>query len=397
MTGKPSASADASNVAALANGRVFIMTALLCALSGLALQFLIVHIRYGGNWTALFCAGSHFPAPPALAGENIYVFRNSNGYDGQMYHYVAHDPLIRTDIWRYLDEPRLRYRRILLPGMAYLLAAGRQSAIDAAYIAANLLFLFLGAWWLSRYLDGIGLDARLAALFALTPAALISLDRLTIDLAFTTLCIGFALYLRLGRNAPAYAVLLLACLSRETGIVVAVAASLALSWQRRFARAALLCTAAAPAAAWYLYVNARAPGYGSVKLERLIPFRALFEAVLTSTAYPFGAALNAGLVWLDRLALVGMVLAMLLGVWLARRNGLGQMEAVMLMLTMVGLCLPRWDDIFSTARVFTPLLIYVILHGIRTIGWKAAVPLLMTTPRIALQVLVPLIVAVRST
>jgi hypothetical protein len=99
------------------------------------------HIR---NWTALFCTGSRFPVPPALAGESVYIFPNSTGYDGQMYHYVAHDPFIRTDMWRYMDNAQVRYRRILLPALAFLLAAGWQPGIDRAYIGANLLFLFFG-------------------------------------------------------------------------------------------------------------------------------------------------------------------------------------------------------------------------------------------------------------
>ena len=73
-----------------------------------------------------------------------------------MYHYAAHDPLIRTDIWRYMDDSRVRYRRILLPATAFVLALGQPSRIDTAYIVANSLFLILGAWWLSRYLDSSG-------------------------------------------------------------------------------------------------------------------------------------------------------------------------------------------------------------------------------------------------
>jgi len=117
--------------------RACVTSALLCVLSGLALQSLVVNFRYGGNWTALFYTGSNFKVPPALAGERVYVFPNSTGYDGQMYHYVAHDPLIRTDIWRYMDNSRVRYRRILLPAIAFLLAAGRQAWIDPALFGAK--------------------------------------------------------------------------------------------------------------------------------------------------------------------------------------------------------------------------------------------------------------------
>ncbi|MGA2268883.1 MAG: hypothetical protein ABSH44_10490 [Bryobacteraceae bacterium] len=378
--------------------RVWITTALLCALSGLAWQFLIVHSRYGGNWTALFCTGSNYPVPPALASERVYVFPNSGGYDGQMYHYVAHDPLIRTDIRRYLDVPRRRYRRILLPAMAFLLASGRQAWIDPAYIGANLLFLFLGAWWLSRYLDSLGLRARWAALFVLAPAALISLDRLTVDLAFTSLCIGFALYVRLKQDANACVVLALACLSRETGLVLAGAACLSLAVERRFAKAAALATAVAPAAAWYLYVNLRTPDYSDERLGQLIPFQGIFETLLDPKTYPFSGAVNAGLGWLDRLGLLGFLLAVLLSVWLVRHNGFGQMEAAMVLWSFVGLCMARsfWEECYSGTRVFTPLLLYVMLRAVPAVGWRAMAPLLMATPRVVLQVVAPLLPTLRS-
>jgi hypothetical protein len=164
---------------------------LLCAALGLAWQLLTVHFNYGGNFTALFCHGSKYPVPASLAGEHIYVFPNSGGYDGQSYHYMAHDPLCRTDICRAVPDPALRYPRILLPGMAYLAAMGRTEWVDTAYAGCNLLFLFLGAYWLAQ-LCGRPMPA---ALYVLAPASLISLDRMVVDLALTSLCLGFAVYL----------------------------------------------------------------------------------------------------------------------------------------------------------------------------------------------------------
>jgi hypothetical protein len=99
-----------------------IVSALVCVCIGLAWQVLTVHYNYGGNWTGLFITGSQFPIPPSLASENLYVFPNSTGYDGQMYHYVAHDPLMQKGFGDFVDNARLRYRRILLPALAFILA-----------------------------------------------------------------------------------------------------------------------------------------------------------------------------------------------------------------------------------------------------------------------------------
>src|SRR2546422_8551934 len=92
-------------------------------------QFLTVHYNRHDNWTALFCTGAKAQVPPQLAPAT-YRFANSVGYDGQMYRYVAHDPLARLGLKEYIDAPRLRYRRILIPALAFALAAGRQELVD---------------------------------------------------------------------------------------------------------------------------------------------------------------------------------------------------------------------------------------------------------------------------
>jgi hypothetical protein len=91
----------------------------LTALLGFGWQLLTVNFNCGGNLTALFCTGIKLPIPPSLDGENIYRFAKSSGYDGQACHFIAHDPLDRTEIGRALfQDAGHRYRRILLPGMA---------------------------------------------------------------------------------------------------------------------------------------------------------------------------------------------------------------------------------------------------------------------------------------
>src|SRR4029077_5953673 len=113
----------------------------------------------------------------------------------------------------------------------------------------------------------------------------------------------------------------LACLSRDTGFVLAAAACLAMTVERRFKKAAAFATAVIPAAAWYVYVNSRTPDYSDPRFGELIPFKGILETLLDPITYRFSGPVNAGLRWLDRLELLGFMLASLLGVWLVRRNG----------------------------------------------------------------------------
>src|SRR3569833_2196365 len=96
--------------------------ALACVLLAFSWQFLTVQKNYGGDWTAVFCAGSTSKMPPVLS--HIYRFPNSSGFDGAIYLVMAHDPLMRNGYAAFVDDPGLRYRRILLPALAYAGALG---------------------------------------------------------------------------------------------------------------------------------------------------------------------------------------------------------------------------------------------------------------------------------
>src|SRR5258708_28555484 len=134
-----------------------VATGLLGLALALCWQALVVHCEYHGNWSSLFCTGALFQQPPSLAAEKIYSYPNSRGFDGQFYHYIAHDPFFRGGMLPFIDEPSFRYRRILVPLAAYTLAFGRTEVVDRAYRAVILLFVFIGSHLLLALLSFYGL------------------------------------------------------------------------------------------------------------------------------------------------------------------------------------------------------------------------------------------------
>lgn len=147
--------------------------AILAAGLGLAWQTLLVNRLYDGNWSALFYHGVYgggLPDEPAFAG--TYLFPNDFGFDGQYYRIIAHDPFHARDYFRYIERPVMRYRRILVPFMAYALALGRQRYVDAGFIAAILLFIALGVYWLGRYAVLFGRSPAWGWAFLLAPEPL---------------------------------------------------------------------------------------------------------------------------------------------------------------------------------------------------------------------------------
>ena len=131
---------------------------------------------YAGNPTGLFYTGAKTPLPPALTGGHTRRVSDEVGYDGQFYHVIAHDPLNRRGFISYVDNPRLRWRRIGVPGLAALLAAGSDRMVDYIYIAIELAFVFLGTFWLSRFVEKRNLHPAWGLTFLLIPAVAVSLD-----------------------------------------------------------------------------------------------------------------------------------------------------------------------------------------------------------------------------
>lgn len=339
--------------------------ALAATFSILAWQAATVHSNYGGNWSGLFCTGAAFGVPPALAGERIYLFPGT-GWDGQFYHYIAHDPWIRWDLWKSIDAPRLRYRRILVPALAHLLVFGDQARIDWAYRGVILVFVFLGSFWLSRIAVRYKRSPVWGLAFCLTPAAICSIDEMVVDIALAALCAGFVLYI--GGNAldlSLYLVLASAALARDTGLLFIAGYCGWLLSLHRFARAAAFATAALPAIAWYAYVqeHTQAFAYHSVLS---IPFSGLFDRFVHPIFYAgHTGTIEVLRVALDYVALLGVVMTVPL-VYRALRDSGGNPVTIVIalfgLLMIAGWRRGDWLETYDYARILSPLLMLLALE-----------------------------------
>jgi hypothetical protein len=368
--------------------RAPLLTAALCTVLVLAWQFLNVHYHYRDDWTALYDTGAFRRIPPLIENEEIYLFKGSPGYDGQFYHFIAHDPWMRHGSAAYVDNPRLRWRRILVPALAWLAALGQPDFVDSAYFAVLIAFVFLGAYWLSRFLERYNLPPAWGIAFALVPAVLISLDRATVDVALAALCVGFAFYAaKPSHSWQLYAILVLAPLARETGACL-TAAYVAIQLSRRNWRGAATGAATVlPFLLWTLYLNAHTAPDRTV-FASLLPLKGL----ILRTAQPFQYATPTA--WLRKAAMLDYLA--ILGIWAALAASpsnwysLDELDAAALAFaaTAIFLAQPQaWDQAYSFGRTMSPLLICVALAGIRRHHWWTLAPTCMVLPRIVLQLI----------
>jgi len=324
-----------------------------------------------------------------LSFEHIYRFAGSAGYDGQFYHYVAHDPLMRTHLAAAMDDPRYRYARIFVPALAYCLALGRAAWVDRAYEAVWLLALALGVYWSCRYAQRVGLAPYWGMLFLLMPAVPVTTDRMVVDGALTALTAAFLYY----GPAPSwrlFVVLCCAALTRETGFLLIAGYGGWLVWRGRWRAAGVFALTAAPALAWYGYVRWRtAPSQLRLSIE---PLAALIEAFRHPWGYPPGVPLVGWVRAADALAVAGVALAFAAALaWALRRlpvDSLGPARWAAFLFALMGLLL-REPAILCSAydigRYFSPLLLLLAAAAEAARRPALLLPTAMILPRIAIQ------------
>ncbi len=349
---------------------------MICAVAMLGAQALTVSANYNGNWTALFCTGALIPPSPLVEEEHIYRFPESNGYDGQFYHLIAHDPLLRHGLKQYVDAPRLRYTRILVPGLAWLIAGGKQDRIDVAYRAVILLCAFAGAFWMSLAAARRGWSSWWGIAFLAFPATVTSADRLTVDVALAALSVAFLLQAESPRWGVMFAILAAATLCRETGLLFPLAYGIATALRRNWRGVALAGAALLPYLAWAWYVYGRTEQF-QFPLTPL-PGSEMLHAILHPARY---AEWQQELRFLDDLALAAVVIAFIAAIRQSRNRWTEPVSILALLYVAVAFVVQRdevWSHVYAYGRFSTPLLLLAFLRGF-------SFPVWMMLPRILAQ------------
>lgn len=363
--------------------RLPLWPALAAAGACLVWMALTVHFNYGGNWTALFCTGALLRQPPQLAAEDIYLFPDSTGYDGQYYHYQAHDPFFRKGLSQFVDSPLLRYRRMLVPTAAWLLAFGNDHWVDPAFFAIILLSVFLGVYWSSRLAEGLGRSPYWGFLFLLVPATPIAVDRMVVDVTLTALVAGFVWHCRGGFSWKTFLILALAALARETGLLLAAACALFWLVRRKWIPAALSLAALLPLLPWYAFVSRNAPPAIMLGAAESAKFRSPL-VWLRPVHYGLPPGLQLTLHLLDYALLAGVALALVLalcGFLRGPRTPRHYAGVAFAGLIAVFFFTFGTGDAFALPRISSPLLLLVAMQGSRL----GLAPLLLAAPRILIQ------------
>ncbi len=361
----------------------------LCGLIGLVFalagQALTVHFNYGGDPTALFYTGRATVIPDSL-GEDLYRAPEDEGFDGQFYHLIAHDPFLNKGYLTSVDNPRLRWRRILVPLSAFVLALGRSGWIDAAFFLVNGGFVFLGVYWLSRIAWEYKLHPAFGLLFLTVPAVFMSLERMTVDLALAALTAGFILYLR-DPGWRLYAVLAAAPLARETGIILLAGYGAHTLLSRNWPAAIRATISGLPFGLWAAFVHLHTPS-DATAWAATFPFSGLLRR--TFNPFPFeisGAWVGAAAIT-DYLGILAIWIAIGAGLFLLRKQLNEPMALAGLGFVLLAAFLGKedvWEQTYGFSRIFSPWFLLLAASALqRNAMWMLA-PWALSLPRMAVQ------------
>jgi len=191
----------------------------------------------------------------------VFVYDTPDSYDGLQYAQIAYHPLLEADELRpAVDNLAYRAQRILLPALAWLLAAGQPAWIVHVYSVLNIVFWLALAALLWRMLpvnDARGLVAWAGILFS--AEVLGSVRFALIDLPALILVATALWAAERARPRAAVGWLAAAALTRETSLV-AWPGLWTGSWKSPAAlgrNLRRLLLAAAPLIAWLIYIRWR--------------------------------------------------------------------------------------------------------------------------------------------
>jgi hypothetical protein len=362
---------------------------------------IFVHGVFAGEWNRLFLHGEIFSVPAELHSRTVLV--PGPGYDGQFYRLAAYDPWLRRGFSEHIDAPHYRRQRLLLPGLAWVTAAGRDEWIDAAYIGWSVAFCGLGVYWLARLSAMSGLSPLWGFSFLLFPGTVLSIHRMLTDGPLLALSMGAIYYSRKRANVAVALCLAAACLCRDLGALLAVAVAVPCVARRDWRGAFAAGSALVPMVGWYAWLTTHLPATARVPPGHffgLPPFGGLIGRMLQPKAYNVASPVLEILHLGDLLALLGVALAVGLSFWLLRRDPLNPVVLTAVSFAAVAALLwdPTnvWNDLYAFGRATAPMLGMLDITAIVLRDWRYALPTLLQMPRLGLEFASPMLAMARS-
>jgi len=337
--------------------------------------------HYDGDQCRFADCGSRFydQLPDGLRSRIECPPRPGDGFDGQFFLYLAHDPFAVEGVEAGLDFPRVRARRILSSWIAALVTG--RGALGSPALALLVLQVVCGAAFVALAATRLvpshaSPAAGWTTIFGLafSPFVLLSIDKLTTENLASLLLVLSILAARSERLRTGAAFAALAMLAKDVTILWPVAVIADALRRRDGRRASLFVLSFLPFALWYSSLLFRFPGPQGVSDATAFPLTGLVRAIAGAIAtFPDKKAL---FVLLGAPAFVILsVLAIVRGS--SRSAGAAGIFAVLSGVLLLSLDVPSWSYFLGFARQAHFLAIAVLALDSQTSkGGSRLLPLL---------------------
>jgi hypothetical protein len=341
-------------------------------------------VLFGQQWV-------QFTHPPRGA-----LINSPGGYDGQFFYIQAKDPLVlraqTVAAFRGANEA-FRLQRVAYPALAWVLAAGRQSALPWSMLALNVLVVLLITGGFAVYARDRGWSAWWALAVGLLAGFLTGTLRDLSDPLAVASALGGLMMWRGGRRWWAAALLTVAVLAREpmTLALLAIAVDAGLRWWRTRGEpggsARALREAWPPVVVpalvffgWQAYVDAR---YGANVAGTSLAYLPPFVGVAREVGHAFDDPSLRDTLW-DLAYLALMMAGIVAAAQLVRRRVTAASVAALLF--GLSLLVLVFGDPWSYTRLSAPMFAVLLLAGLEQRNRSA---LAICAATAALTVVVP--------
>jgi hypothetical protein len=242
-----------------------VATSVALPLVAAALVYVVVGYSAGakvgrpGDPAAFINPGENYVAPELLPPD-AYVYPQ-NGYDGQIFFYLAQDPLLTGKVASsdeqkspHIGDVAYRYQRILLPVLGWLTSWGHPRVLEWTMPLINLIAVLGAGFLLARWLASRGRSPWLSLVFMTSFGVVVGVVNDLADPLAVSLFVAGVVWWLDRRVALAIAALTACLLAREL-YLIPVAAIVLLELVRERRRALPWLIPLAVFAAWQLYLR----------------------------------------------------------------------------------------------------------------------------------------------
>ncbi|MBP0019646.1 MAG: hypothetical protein J7647_19100 [Cyanobacteria bacterium SBLK] len=246
--------------------------------------FLFLYIlKFSGNITGFFRIGDVLPLSPFLNSQDAFIYQGELGYDGQQFLSIAFDPFLQNeDTIAALDHPLYRYRRIFYPFLAYILGLGNARLIPYIMVAINGACIVAIAFLCGLYWQEEREKMWRSLLVLCIPGCWMVFSLSTSDLLSSLLLVSSLYCYKKNKPILTATSLSLACLTRETILVVWFAFVLVSYWQKHWQQLRNLFFVLIPVFVWNInvFIHFQDRGTLGTKTNFTYPFFGIIQKIL---------------------------------------------------------------------------------------------------------------------